>query len=163
MRKILDDVKRHTDFSDRTKEFIRQNIDDLFLSPIEKHYCSTTGSGVKVCHLDPGSCWMKKNLISGITCADTLESPQVIKAGEDNSIFTDHSEQFSFASCLVRVGPKLTIMYRHFDENGHGMTQWDRLVPLDIWAELVPSAKALGVYFEVPFAFAARTEEAKKA
>ena len=147
-------------FSRRTQNFIRDNIDQIFLSDIHDHCCSTSPSGVTVCHLAPSTCWMTLGFLKGITCADTVDTPTTFAAVEKDPTFLEASEQKNFTSCLLKMGDHKLVLYRHFDEGGHGMTQWDRVVPDDIWSEMVPVAKKYkGAYYEVPFVFPTRLKK----
>ena len=154
--KIIDEVKRISNFSTKTKDFIRGNIDEIFLCDILDHRCSKSSTGVSVCHLDPSSCWIKRRHLNGLTCADTIETASVTSVVQKNPFFINLSEQHNFTSCLLEMGDFKIILYRHFDERGFGMTQWDRDVPDDIWEELVPAAKKLNVIYKVPFVFPTR-------
>ena len=144
-------------FLNTTEKFIRSNLDEIFMCDILEHRCSVSKSGVTVCHLDKSSCWAAGGHLNGLTCADTIDTASVSSVVKKNSHFVDLSERHNFASCLLRLGESKIILYRHFDEGGHGMTQWDRTVPDNIWFDLLPFAKRIpGAYYEVPFLFPTR-------
>tara|TARA_Y100001970_G_C14005702_1_gene735729 strand:- start:304 stop:858 length:555 start_codon:yes stop_codon:yes gene_type:complete len=137
--------------SPENRKIIQNNINLIFTAPVHNHYCSTIQDGVKLCHIDPVTCWSREKVFGTKNACQQFCDQPLIKNFMAESKFAYLSQEYNFSSCLMQVGGEnRSILYRLFDDK-FGMLQWNASVPtLEMWEQLLPTSQAIGLFYEFP-------------
>lgn len=149
--------------SPKYRDKIRSYLNLIFTAPIHEHYCCTTYEDIKLCHIDPSTCWAKNNMfgVSDDTCRKFCNQTHIHKWLTESK-FAQVSQELNFACCLMKFEEERHIVYRLFDEK-YGMIQWDvKIDNIDMWEQLVPTAKLIGMYYEMPMLLSTENNNKKQ-